>query len=201
MLGGLPFWRRRRGVGDAIRREGPRVAIRPLRMDDDAAMYAYASDPEVTRYLPWHPAPGVDTVRSFLLQQLSRRRRGESMGMAVELRATGEMIGSTDLMGLLAGEPGRAELGYLLSRDHWGQGLMTEAAGLTLDLGFETLNLTRVEAYADTDNHGSRRVLEKVGMRTTGTENRMVKNEERLYVRYAITRGEWEARGGRERGS
>lgn len=194
MLSALPFWRRKKPAPPDIRLEGQWVAIRPLSLDDAAPMFAYASDPEVTRYLPWYPATLIDTVRAFLLQQLARRRRGESIGFAIVLRESDTMIGSTDLMGLKIGDKAGAELGYILARECWGQGYMTEAARLTLRYGFETLGLQRVEAFADTDNIGSRRVLEKIGMRIAGTENRMVKNEERIYVRYAIARREWEER-------
>ena len=193
MLAALPFWRRRRAPEPELRLEGERVTLRPLSVDDAPAMFAYASDVEVTRYLPWYPATGPDTVRAFLLQQLGRRRRGESLGLAVVLRETQAMIGSTDLMGLKTGERGRAELGYILACEHWGRGLMTEAARLTLGHAFAAMELLRVEAFADEHNTGSRRVLEKIGMRRVGTENRMVKNEERCYVRYAVTRDEWRA--------
>lgn len=193
MLSVLPFWRRKKPTAPEIRLEGERVAIRPLAMSDAEPMFGYASDPAVTHFLPWHPATLIDTVRAFLLQQLARRRRGESVGFAIELRDSGRMIGSTDLMGLKVGDRDSAELGYILAREYWGQGLMTEAARLTLQYGFSSLGLRRVDAFADTDNIGSRRVLEKLGMRAVGTENRMVKNEERVYVRYAITRLEWEA--------
>jgi len=180
----------------AIHREGARVAIRPLRLTDDMAVYAYASDAAVTRFLPWHPAPTLGTVRNFLVQQLGRRRRGESYAFAVERRDTGMMIGSTDLMGLHEPPAGEAELGYILGREHWGQGLMTEAAALTVAAGFDDLRLDRIVAYADIENLGSCRVLEKIGMRRTGTEQRKVKDEDRTYARYALSRGDWAGSGG-----
>ncbi|MFM7321284.1 MAG: GNAT family N-acetyltransferase [Armatimonadota bacterium] len=180
----------------SIHRDGARVSIRPLRLTDDMAVYAYASDPAVTRFLPWHPAPTLGTVRNFLVQQLGRRRRGESYAFAVERRDTGMMIGSTDLMGLHEAPTGQAELGYILGREHWGQGLMTEAAALTVAAGFEDLGLDRIVAFADIDNTGSCRVLEKIGLRRIGTENRMVKDEDRTYARYQLARSEWDGSGG-----
>jgi len=187
----------RRAVEEpAIHRDGTRVAIRPLRLTDDMAVYAYASDAAVTRFLPWHPAPTLGTVRNFLVQQLGRRRRGESYAFAVERRDTGMMIGSTDLMGLQEPPTGEAELGYILGKEHWGQGLMTEAAALTVAAGFEELRLDRIVAYADIDNLGSCRVLEKIGMRRVGTEQRVVKDEDRTYARYALSRRDWAGSGG-----
>lgn len=192
---GLPFWRRRRPmVLPDIERTGRHVVVRPLRLGDDQPVYEYASDPEVTRFLPWYPAPSIDTVRSFLLQQIARRRRGESYAFGIDLRTGETMVGSTDLMGLDGQGDGAAELGYILGRPYWGRGYMTEAAGLTVDIAFEELGLKRLAAFADIENMGSRRVLEKLGFRATGTEKRLVKEEEREYMRYEMDRDEWRGR-------
>jgi len=176
-------------VPDEVRIEGERVYLRPLGPQDVTGLFACASDPEVTRFLPWEPAKSVTTVRGFVQDQTDRRRRGESMAFAVVLSESHDMIGSTDLMDLHS-EPGRAELGYLLRRASWGQGLMTEAATLTLGFAFETLGLHRVIAFADAENLGSRRVLEKSGFRPWGSETRTVKSQKRLYIRYEVCRPE-----------
>ena len=165
---------------------GARVLLRPIREDDADAMFACARDPEVTRFLPWEPAPSVDCVRPFLAEQVARRRAGEALSLALVLLETGGVIGSTDLMDLEAPRPTQAELGYLLARPYWGRGLMTEAADLTAGYGFGTLGLSRLIAFADAENAASRRVLEKIGMRAHGSEMRIVKNEERLYIRYEM---------------
>ena len=139
------------------------MRLRPLTLGDDRAMFAYASDPEVTKYLPWEPAPSVESVRPFLAEQVWRRKNGSAYTFAILWRETGEVIGSTSLMGL---SPWRfwnrtGELGYILHRDFWGQGVMTEAAQMTLDFAIKTLKLHRVYAWADAENMASCRVLEK----------------------------------------
>ncbi|MES2463644.1 MAG: GNAT family N-acetyltransferase [Armatimonadota bacterium] len=169
---------------------GEHLVLRPLHVSDTGAMFTYASDPEVTRFLPWEPATEVENVRPFLEDQVARRERRESLGLAILLRETNEMIGSTDLMDLKRAR-GEAELGYLLARPYWGRGLMTEAARLTLEHGFDRLRLNRIRAYADAANQGSRRVLEKVGMRVVGTEIRTVHQEDRPYMQYEIRRTDW----------
>ena len=188
---GLPL--ARDPFAESLLLTGERVTLRPLAVADTETMFAYASDPEVTRFLPWEPATQTESVRPFLEEQVGRRVRHESLGLAILLRETGEMIGSTDLMDLKRTR-GEAELGYLLARPYWGQGLMTEAAHLTLEHGFHRLRLMRILAYADAENQGSRRVLEKIGMHVWGTEIRTVHNEDRPYVRYEIRRAHWLAR-------
>ena len=179
-------------LADDLRLVGERVFLRPLCADDAPAMFDYACDPLVTRFLPWEPAPDVESVRPFLEDQVGKRRRGAALGLAVVLKETGQMIGSTDLMDLSFPTvlkwhgPKRAELGYLLARPFWGQGIMTEAAGLTLGHAFGALGLTQIFAWADAENASSRRVLEKLGLCTRGSETREVKGARRLYIRYEI---------------
>ena len=57
------------------------------------------------------------------------------------------------------------EVLYALARRYWGKGLATEGARASLRYGFEHLKLERRMAAALVDNHASRRVLEKIGLR------------------------------------
>jgi len=57
------------------------------------------------------------------------------------------------------------EVLYALARQYWGQGLATEGARTSLRYGFEHLKLERIMAAALVDNHASRRVMEKIGLR------------------------------------
>jgi len=62
----------------------------------------------------------------------------------------------------------RATLGYALAEEFWGQGLMTAALGLTLDLA-RGLGLHRLQALVLPDHRASARVLEKAGFTREGT--------------------------------
>ena len=58
--------------------------------------------------------------------------------------------------------------GYCYSRDAWGRGYGTEAAGALAELAFTRLGHHRIWATCDARNHGSYRIMEKVGMRREG---------------------------------
>jgi [ribosomal protein S5]-alanine N-acetyltransferase len=62
----------------------------------------------------------------------------------------------------------RAELGYVLARDWWGRGLMTEAARAVVEWALADPRIFRVWAVTDVDNAASARVLEKIGMQREG---------------------------------
>lgn len=57
------------------------------------------------------------------------------------------------------------ELGYLLDRAYWDQGLATEASKASLRFGFAELKLEKIVAIAHPENIASRWVMEKVGMK------------------------------------
>lgn len=64
------------------------------------------------------------------------------------------------------------ELGYVLSRRMWGQGLMTEAVEAIADWSFGEDEIWRLWAVADVDNLGSCRALDKAGLTREGRLHR-----------------------------
>jgi RimJ/RimL family protein N-acetyltransferase len=58
-----------------------------------------------------------------------------------------------------------AELGYRLKRSEWGRGFATEGAAALVDWGFKSRAYEKVFGSTSAVNHGSRRVMEKIGMR------------------------------------
>ncbi|MCX6367392.1 MAG: GNAT family N-acetyltransferase [Armatimonadetes bacterium] len=192
LLSKLTFWRAKTSPPlVAIELVGERVLLRPVALSDAEDMFVFVGDPEVVHFLPWKPATELHGVQAFLEQQQARRKSGESLAFSVILRETGKVIGSTDLMQLLARDR-HVELGYILGREHWGRGLMSEAAALSRDYAFATFKCKKLVAFADHENIGSRRVLEKIGLQEQGSEWRMVKEINRLYIRYEQTRENWE---------
>jgi RimJ/RimL family protein N-acetyltransferase len=92
------------------------------------------------------------------------------------------------------------ELGYRLVRQVWGQGLATEGARALIDVAFRELGARRVYATTMSINAGSRRVMEKVGMRFVRHFHadwpESIPGDEHGDVEFAITRAAWEAAAG-----
>ncbi|OZV82213.1 GNAT family N-acetyltransferase [Micromonospora echinospora] len=146
----------------------PRLLLRDFRAEDQPAVHAYASDPDVTRYTEWGPDTLNDTA-AFLVQavrdaQVLPRTR---FALAVIRRDDEVLIGSVELR-VTNEVHRRGEMGYVLARPHWGHGLATEAAAAVLRLGLDTLGLHKITATCDPDNTASARVLAKIGMRREG---------------------------------
>lgn len=147
----------------------PRLLLRPFRLSDAADVFAYASDPEVGRNAGWKPhvslAQSRRLVRSFM----------ESDGFVFAVTVPGEgerVVGSVGL----SVDPARhlrstvaMELGYALARDHWGKGLMTEAAFAVVKFAFSLPGVSLVTVGHYPHNQRSRRVIEKLGFTYEGT--------------------------------
>ncbi len=142
-----------------------RLILRELEDSDFEAVHAYASDPLVVQFMPWGPNTESDTSE-FLgrarTAALAKPRVGYEL--AVTLRSSGTLVGA---IGLHREDPDATEamLGYCFSRAAWGHGFATEAGRAMIRYGILELGLKTIWAGCDTENVGSIRVLEKLGMR------------------------------------
>ena len=126
-------------------------------VDDVARLLA---EPRVMRYIEdGKPVSRVDVERVVLPKVTG------GGWWAARVKGSGAFIGWFELSPVGGGV---AELGYRLHPDHWGRGYATEGAAALVRHG-RAVGVTRVVAYAMAVNSGSRRVLEKVGLRYVRT--------------------------------
>ena len=142
-----------------------RLRFRDFGPDDFAAVHAYASVPEVTRYTSFGPN-SEEATRGFLARAAAAAlaEPRSSWPFAIIHGQTGTLIGSC---GLELADPVGPQLsfGYVLAPAWWGQGYATEAAGALLRFGFEGLGAHRLFAHVFVGNEASARVLTKLGLR------------------------------------
>jgi [ribosomal protein S5]-alanine N-acetyltransferase len=143
---------------------------RPAAGDAAAIFAAYAQDPEVTRYLTWRPHASVDHTRAFLRRCAEGWRDGTEFSWVLSLREGEQLVG----MLALRPEGHRVNLGYVLARPFWGQGLMPEAARAIVDWALTEPDVYRVWAVCDVENTASARVLDKIGMTREGVLRRWI---------------------------
>ncbi|MDR7482064.1 MAG: GNAT family protein [Armatimonadota bacterium] len=178
--------------GDLPVLETPRLLLRPLTLEDAADIYAYASDPEVSRYVTWHAHRSIEDTRTFLHGALALYAAGQVAPWGMVHRADGKVIGTCGFVSWYP-DHGRAEIGYSLARAYWRQGYTTEAVRRIMRFGFEVMALNRIEARCEIPNVASARLLEKVGMTFEGILREHVygKGRYRDMQMYSILRREW----------
>ena len=132
-------------------------------LDPLAAMYA---DPESMRHIgEGKVLTREETWRALATSLGHWALRGYGM-WAIELKATGEMVGRAGFI-FPEGWP-EFELGWQVAKPHWGRGYAPEAAAFALDYARERLGRARVISLIRPGNAASIRVAEKLGMRPEG---------------------------------
>ncbi|WP_162833561.1 GNAT family protein [Streptomyces sp. CB09001] len=170
-----------------------RLRLRPVAEADADFLYAMHSSTHVMRY--WDSPPWTERSRAGRFVEMCRTMAEEGTGVrvAVDRASDGAFVGWCCLV---EWNPvcRSASLGYCLDEAMWGRGYATEAAHALLRWGFDTLDLNRVQAEADTRNAASARVLEKVGFVREGTlrEDCVVDSEVSDSWVYGLIRREWQ---------
>ena len=147
--------------------ETDRLILRPFEQADLDDFFEYASVEGTGEMAGWHHHQDKQKSQEILDLFIS-----EDKTFAVCLRQSGKVIGSLgvekygmeDKLTEFDGYRGR-EIGYVLSRDYWGRGLMTEAVRAVIDYLFNECDLDFLTCGYYDFNSRSRRVQEKCGFR------------------------------------
>jgi 8-oxo-dGTP diphosphatase len=146
-----------------------RLAIRPLRAEDAAALHRLVNDWDVAKMLARVPFPYPrDLADAWIASTHADMAAARAWHLAVVNVAQGEetLAGCVGL--ILDAAKREAELGYWIGRRFWGQGIATEAAGRVARWALANLDIGRLVASALVENPRSQRVLERIGFRVTG---------------------------------
>jgi [ribosomal protein S5]-alanine N-acetyltransferase len=148
-----------------------RLVGRMPRVDDAVAIFeAYASDPEVTRYLSWRAYDRVAPLAAFLRECVAHWEKGDGhLAWLLCLKGTDSPIGS---IGVTLEPGGRALFGYALAQKFWGRGLASEALAFLIAWALAQPTIYRAWAFCDVENLASVRVMEKAGMIREGVLRR-----------------------------
>lgn len=144
------------------------AVLRSPFMEDAESLYSgLCSRPDVVRYLTWTPHADADATRERLAQMQEWNRSGTERTWVI---ATPESMP----IGLFTcwQKTFSVELGFCLSPDFWGHGIMSAALGLVVSQLAAEDEVFRIWATCDTDNGASSSVLRKVGLAREGTLRR-----------------------------
>lgn len=163
--------------------ETERLLLRRFETGDLEAIYRMRSDAETMRFIR---EPQDRRESASWLKMISGLWDSDGIGFfAVVEKASRRVVGWCGLWRLK--ETGETEIGYAIDKAYWRRGLASEAAGAVLEYGFRELRLDKIVAVAVPENAGSRRVMEKLGMRC----DYIGRFYERDLVHYTITREEF----------
>ncbi|MCL2354196.1 MAG: GNAT family N-acetyltransferase [Defluviitaleaceae bacterium] len=152
-----------------IKIETARLALRPFVESDLDDLYAYASVKGVGEMAGWPHHKSIEESRKILHMFM----RDKNV-LAIFHKCDKKVIGSIGLHPSWANKDDRykhlklLELGYALSKDCWGQGIVAEASKVVIDYCFDRLGLEAIASCHFVENSQSKRVLEKLGFGLVG---------------------------------
>ncbi len=144
--------------------ETERLFFRRLTMDDLDDLFALYQSPEVRKYYS-EGIPSYEETKQELEWMIEQCYVKYGFGMwATIYKATDKFIGRCGLTPMDIEGHEEIEVGYMLAREYWGQGLATEAAKAILQYGFDELKISRLICVVNPGNEASSKVAIKIGM-------------------------------------
>ena len=162
--------------------ETERLILREWRLDDVDDFFEYAKNPDVGPHAGWYPHKNkeesleilkrfINDKKTFCIVYKENNKAIGSVGI--------ERYGSEDKLTEFFDYQGR-EIGYAMSKDYWGRGIMPEAVKAVINYLFNELDLDFLLCGYFDFNNQSKRVQEKCGFkpyRKLNFETRMNKVE------------------------
>ena len=152
---------------DGIFLETDRILLRPWRESDAAALFRYASDPEVGPRAGWPPHQSEKESREII-----RTVFHNDSTWAICLKENGEPIGAMGYApcdgNSLPSREGEPLVGYWVGKPYWNRGICTEALQLMLEYIRKHTDIQSLISSHFVDNPASGRVMEKCGFVPTG---------------------------------
>ena len=139
-----------------------RLVLRPWRQSDLEDFYEYAKVDGVGQMAGWLPHESIQTTQTILDSFISGKK---TFALQFESKVIGSLGVETyreEDFPELADQQGRS-IGYVLSKDYWGRGLMPEAVKAVINYLFAEENLDFLVISHFVWNDRSRRVIEKCG--------------------------------------
>jgi ribosomal-protein-alanine N-acetyltransferase len=147
-----------------------RLRLREPAMSDAGEIFrAYTQDVAVCRFMVWTPHACEAVTRQFIDWCTEAWKAGERLPYVITRSDSDAPIGMIEarLLGTTV------DIGYVLARSHWGQGLMPEAIRVLAGAALADPGIFRVHAACDVDNIPSQRALEKSGFTREGRLDRL----------------------------
>ena len=168
-----------------------RLLLRKFKSADFDDVFTYCSNPDVVRFLSYFPHESIETTKEALSTWVDAYKDNRTYHWAIvfENKVIGNIVATN-----VEEQCFRCHFGWQLDVPYWNKGIMTEAAKAAVDFLFDTVGFDRLQSGCDTRNHGSYRVMEKIGMKKEATFRRYLYQKDGSVgdkYMYAILKSDW----------
>lgn len=152
-----------------------RLVLRPIRESDYNDVFEFASKEEVAKYVSWNTHKSKEDSKALCKMWASQYENGERYHWAITMG--GKMIGNIEVVKIVND---CTYLGWQVDSALWNKGIMTEAASAVRDFLFNEVGFSALYATYITENIGSGRVMQKIGMKPITAEEYYINLEEEI---------------------
>ena len=151
--------------------ETSRLILRlPVMEDSEAFFRKCAQDREFVKYVVWQPHENINVTRDFIHRCIDCWQDKTAFPWVVVRKNDHDFVGILELRI----DKFRADLGYGIAPEYWGNGYATEMTKSVVEWALQQEDIYRVWATCDVENRASARVLEKAGMQKEGILRRYI---------------------------
>lgn len=168
---------------DCVKLIKDKITLEPLGLKHLETVHEYASDLENTRYMVHLPNETIEETKAFLEQKEAEWQKEVPGSYEFAVLLGDVHIGA--VCAYLNEERTEAEIGWIINKKYWKKGYAFEATKLLLEFCKKEIGIYKFIAVCDTENIGSYRVMEKLGMKRVcirdGRKNRASEEFSREY--------------------
>ncbi|GAC1651729.1 MAG: GNAT family protein [Vulcanimicrobiaceae bacterium] len=171
--------------------------LRPVRLADTEELYrlVHQNYGHLYPWMGWVPEDGVtrEGIRDFLRSKEKAAREQTQYHAAIVL--DGRIIGSIGLS-VIDWQNRIAHVGYWLSEEWTGRGIMTASVSSLVGYAFDALEFNRIEIRCEAENDKSAAVPRRLGFRHEGTlrEAQLIHGRYRDDCIFAMLARDWQNR-------
>ena len=152
-----------------------RLLLRKFQVNDAEEIFAtWTSDERVAKYTSWYAHKNIEDTKSYVGYMTSKKELSD-YNWIIEL--DNKIIGSINVC--YSNEYLEiAGIAYVLGYEYWGNGYITEAAKAVIQFLFNDVNYRKIIAGCDSENIGSSKVMEKIGMKREAVLREHIKRKD-----------------------
>lgn len=173
--------------------ESERIYLRQLTDSDVDFIFGHFSNPSVTEYLMDEP-PLLEVSQAKAIIDFYKNPESKNRNRwGIVRKSSNQLIGTIGYHKWVE-KYQRAELGFDLGPEYWGQGIMAEAARVVIKFGFESMDLNRIDGLVYVQNARCLNLMHKLGFKIEGKLRDYFSFNGRFYDHFllALLKREWE---------
>ncbi|WP_298470817.1 GNAT family protein [uncultured Psychrobacillus sp.] len=134
--------------------------------DSDDILELYANE-NVVEHMPLDPFTSIEDAKGEISWYEKIFLEQTGLRWVIEEKVNKKVIGTCGYLNYEV-EHNRIEIGYDLSPESWGKGIMTETLKAVIHFAFSELNVNKIEAQITSENDVSLHLVSKLGFHRDG---------------------------------